>query len=689
MSSYVVVSSSSNTVTVINQPITVAVNDSTLRGPPGSPGLGANDAYAQANAAYAQANAAYSAANTGGNADVYNQANAAYNQANTARNTANAAYEAANNASGNYGDANVSLYVLTHDVETKGNLEFIRDEGFGNTPYFGFVNPDSETLKLQTNISANNLNTDVLSVDRQSQNVTFTGNLLPNSNNTQSLGSPQNQWADLYVSNNTVYFNNTPLTIDANNNLLLNGSPITDSAYNQANLAYSQANTARTTANDAYGAANTANTNSVNSYNQANNALGTSNDAYAQANTARNTANDAYGAANTTNTNALNAYSQANTARDTANAAYTAANSAGGTTKVTANTGSQVTTSNINFINTSTVTVSVVSGDNGNANVSFTSSGGGATIAAPNNAVLVANALSGANGTNNFVFNVATNSLGVGTNTVNSNISVIGNVWVTTGINAATINITTANVQNVNGRSSLALGTSVGSNGNVIIHANGVEIIRATNARFVGINTTTPNSNLTVVGNVWVTTGFNVATINATTANVTTALVGTANVTTGNISGSLFVGSSITTGGSNGDISNVNTVYASVVSANDLFIKQVFETTNALANATGTLEHDCALGHIFVHSTPSANFTVNFANVTITTNNATAFTLVINQGGTAYVPTAVQVNSQAQTVSWQGGTQPAGNANKKDVVTFSVVNNNGTWITLGQLTTFG
>jgi hypothetical protein len=125
------------------------------------------------------------------------------------------------------------------------------------------------------------------------------------------------------------------------------------------------------------------------------------------------------------------------------------------------------------------------------------------------------------------------------------------------------------------------------------------------------------------------------------------------------------------------------------VSTNVLNVKNVFETTNALSAATGTVAHNCALGQIFVHSSISANFTANFTNVTLPANNATAFTLVLNQGGTAYVPTAVQVNSQAQTVSWQGGTQPGGNANKKDVVSFSVVNNNGTWITLGQLTTFG
>ena len=125
------------------------------------------------------------------------------------------------------------------------------------------------------------------------------------------------------------------------------------------------------------------------------------------------------------------------------------------------------------------------------------------------------------------------------------------------------------------------------------------------------------------------------------------------------------------------------------VTTNVLNVKNVFETTNALSAATGTVTHNCALGQIFVHSSISANFTANFTNVTLPANNATAFTLVLNQGGTAYVPTAVQIGGQAQTVNWQGGTQPAGSANKKDVVSFSVVNNNGTFITLGQLTTFG
>lgn len=118
--------------------------------------------------------------------------------------------------------------------------------------------------------------------------------------------------------------------------------------------------------------------------------------------------------------------------------------------------------------------------------------------------------------------------------------------------------------------------------------------------------------------------------------------------------------------------------------------KQIFETSSGITGATGVVTHDCINGHIFIHSSISANFTPNFTNATIAANNATSFTLVLNQGATAYVANAAQINGVAQTINWQGSTTaPGGNANKKDIISFSVVNNNGTWITLGQLTSFG
>jgi len=88
--------------------------------------------------------------------------------------------------------------------------------------------------------------------------------------------------------------------------------------------------------------------------------------------TAYDQATSAYGRANTANTTAVSAYGQANLAYTQANAAYTAANSAANTTRVSANSSSTQSAVGINFINTSTVIVSVGAGVAGTANVGFT-----------------------------------------------------------------------------------------------------------------------------------------------------------------------------------------------------------------------------------------------------------------------------------------------------------------------------
>jgi len=56
----------------------------------------------------------------------------------------------------------------------------------------------------------------------------FDGNILPSANVTYSLGSSTRQWKDLWVSNNTIYIGNVPITV-SNGNLLVNGNLVTGS----------------------------------------------------------------------------------------------------------------------------------------------------------------------------------------------------------------------------------------------------------------------------------------------------------------------------------------------------------------------------------------------------------------------------------------------------------------------------
>jgi hypothetical protein len=51
------------------------------------------------------------------------------------------------------------------------------------------------------------------------------GNVIPGANLTYSLGSPTNQWKDLWLSGNTLYLGGVPLTI-TNGNLSVGGIPV-------------------------------------------------------------------------------------------------------------------------------------------------------------------------------------------------------------------------------------------------------------------------------------------------------------------------------------------------------------------------------------------------------------------------------------------------------------------------------
>jgi hypothetical protein len=55
------------------------------------------------------------------------------------------------------------------------------------------------------------------------------GDIVPKTNLGSSLGTPTRQWKSLYVSTNTIYINNVPLSLDNSNNILVNNTPISSS----------------------------------------------------------------------------------------------------------------------------------------------------------------------------------------------------------------------------------------------------------------------------------------------------------------------------------------------------------------------------------------------------------------------------------------------------------------------------
>ena len=115
----------------------------------------------------------------------------------------------------------------------------------------------------------------------------------------------------------------------------------------------------------------------------------------------------------------------------------------------------------------------------------------------------------------------------------------------------------------------------------------------------------------------------------------------------------------------------------------------VNEQLSILTGATGTVDHDCSNGYIFRHTTPAADFTANLTNFYCNNNCVTSVSMMIIQGASAYIPTALQIGGTGQTISWQGGSVPAGNPNKTDVVTFTITNLGTSYDVIAQLVDFG
>jgi len=187
--------------------------------------------------------------------------------------------------------------------------------------------------------------------------------------------------------------------------------------------------------------------------------------------------------------------------------------------------------------------------------------------------------------------------------------------------------------------------------------------------------------------------GTNVTTSSDSEGNITVNSSASGNVaddTTPQLGGDLDLnGHSITTARSNEDLNLTPNGTGTVTINGGLKLEEgTQEKFSSLTSATGTVTHDCSNGNIFYHTSISADFTANFTNLQLDSSYATTVTLVLVQGASEFIPTAVQVAGAAQTINWQGGLEPTGTDNGIDIVSFTILNNSGTYTVLGQLVDF-
>jgi len=122
---------------------------------------------------------------------------------------------------------------------------------------------------------------------------------------------------------------------------------------------------------------------------------------------------------------------------------------------------------------------------------------------------------------------------------------------------------------------------------------------------------------------------------------------------------------------------------------------------NTTVSGNGTQTYDCEYGFNFIHSAATANWTVNLTKTKTVADNhggmvnnlsgvwylgySVQVKILVTQGATPYMPTALQVEGTALTIDWEGGSAPSGTANGKDLVTFDIYHG----ATLGASTVLG
>ena len=168
---------------------------------------------------------------------------------------------------------------------------------------------------------------------------------------------------------------------------------------------------------------------------------------------------------------------------------------------------------------------------------------------------------------------------------------------------------------------------------------------------------------------------------------ITDALSSGGNITLG---GDLDVGGNSIVSASNGPI-NIAPNGSGAIELNGQvkFAEGMIEKFATTNGATGVTALDCSTGNVHYLTAPAGDITANFTNLNLTAEYATNVTVVIDQGGTEREITAVQIGGVAQTIVWQGNSAPTGTANGVDSFSFTILNDGGTYVVLGQMVAFG
>jgi hypothetical protein len=129
--------------------------------------------------------------------------------------------------------------------------------------------------------------------------------------------------------------------------------------------------------------------------------------------------------------------------------------------------------------------------------------------------------------------------------------------------------------------------------------------------------------------------------------------------------------------------------FTNVTISGNSVLQQSQENFQTKAGASGATTYDFSTGGTFYHTGVTSAIQATLINLDNTAGRVSVFCCPIVQGGTAYIINSLTVNGSTPTIKWSGGTTPTGNANKFDVITFSIFNVSGTYTVLGALASYG
>ena len=135
------------------------------------------------------------------------------------------------------------------------------------------------------------------------------------------------------------------------------------------------------------------------------------------------------------------------------------------------------------------------------------------------------------------------------------------------------------------------------------------------------------------------------------------------------------------------------TMTGALVINNTLDIEEVYEKVTTQTSTTGTIAFDTtAQGIEFYTANQTANRTINFSNVNsnLAIGQSLTVAIAMTQGSTAYYLNAYQIDGNAVTPKWSGGSAPsAGNASSIDSYSFTIIKTaNATFTVLASLTQY-